>query len=97
MRLSCMVHDRRALRHRRKANQMLSRVSFYGPDDKTKVACADCNWTGKAGELEAISDFSERVAPGEQCPAGECPACGALAHIVKRVCEDNSARMVRRV
>ena len=62
---------------------MLSRVSFYGPDDKTKVACADCNWTGKAGELEAISDFSERVAPGEQCPAGECPACGALAHIAK--------------
>ena len=61
---------------------MLSRVSFYGPMDRTRVACDDCNWKGQAGELDAISDFSERVSPGELCPAGECPSCGALAHVV---------------
>jgi hypothetical protein len=57
-------------------------ISFYGPTDRTRVACDDCNWKGQACELEAISDFSERVSPGEICPAGECPQCGALAHVV---------------
>jgi hypothetical protein len=59
------------------------KTSFYGATDRTKVACEDCDWQGEACELEGISDFSERVAPGEICPAGECPECGALAHVAK--------------
>jgi hypothetical protein len=59
------------------------KTSFYGATDRTKVACEDCDWQGEACELEGISDFSERVAPGEICPAGECPECGALAHVAR--------------
>jgi hypothetical protein len=49
------------------------------PNDR--VACEDCGWKGTARELGSISDFAERVFPGEICPAGECPDCGALAHL----------------
>lgn len=55
--------------------------SIWQNENGQKVAaCQDCDWRGPADELHDIADFGERVYPGEPCPAGECPRCGALAH-----------------
>jgi hypothetical protein len=43
--------------------------------------CADCGTRTRESKLKEIRDFSQRVMPGEECPAGECPECGALAHV----------------
>ena len=45
------------------------------------VKCSDCEWFGDMDDCNVIKHFHERVSPGEICPAGECPECGALAHI----------------
>lgn len=45
-----------------------------------KVECQNCEWTGDESEVNEIEDFHQRVNPGEVCPVGECPKCGALAH-----------------
>lgn len=60
-----------------------------------KVECGNC---GEVWDEEAlkrvfpdIPDLTERIAPGEPVPAGECPECGALVHEIRetfrcRVC-----------
>jgi hypothetical protein len=45
-------------------------------------ACQNCEWRGEAGSLLDIKDLEQRVAPGEPMPAGECPKCGCLCHLV---------------
>ena len=50
--------------------------------DGAKVSCGNCDWTGTEDDCNEIEYFSERVTPGETMPAGECPECGALAHLV---------------
>lgn len=50
--------------------------------------CSDCDWTGPASNLHSVSDIEERVSAGEIVPAGECPECGALAHLS----EDDNTR-----
>ena len=50
------------------------------------VACSGgCDWTGTESDLSGhgIPDIFERVDAGETMPAGECPECGALAHLVE--------------
>jgi hypothetical protein len=42
--------------------------------------CQNCRLTWKDDELKEIKHLSERVAPGEPMPSGECPDCGALCH-----------------
>ena len=54
---------------------------FMDNDDDATCACGNCGWEGKAADLDPISDFEQRVMAGEICPAGQCPKCGALAHI----------------
>lgn len=49
---------------------------------RRKVACADCDWTGAEEECNPLQNISERVGPGEIMPAGECPECGAVAHLI---------------
>ena len=53
--------------------------------DKPAVACENCEWTGDESEMTkrfpCIDDLHKRVHPGEVVPAGECPKCGALAHL----------------
>lgn len=48
------------------------------------VGCQDCEWTGDIGDVsdKGIRDIFERVSPGEVMPAGECPKCGALVHLI---------------
>ena len=60
-----------------------------------KVECGNC---GKVWDEERLTrvfpdipDLTERIAPGEPVPAGECPECSALVHVVRetfrcRVC-----------
>ena len=51
-----------------------------------RVACANCEWSGRESQLREISDFWGRVDVGGEMPAGECPECQALAYLVD---EDN--------
>lgn len=51
--------------------------------------CANCDWTGKLKELDAVSDIEQRLCPGEEVPAGQCPECGALAYIVRDDAKSN--------
>jgi hypothetical protein len=46
----------------------------------TEAECQNCRWAGLVAETKPIKDYSQRVAPGEEMPCGECPECGALAH-----------------
>lgn len=48
-----------------------------------KAQCQDCGWEGDAGACHPLRDVAERVAPGEEMPAGECPRCGAAAMLVR--------------
>lgn len=58
-------------------------------DDNTKVECADCDWTGTGADLDFMPDFEDRVTAGEIAPAGQCPECGCLAHVVEQ-CGDST-------
>ena len=50
-------------------------------EPQTLVSCQNCSWTGLASHLHAIRDLATRIAPGETVLAGQCPDCGALAHL----------------
>jgi hypothetical protein len=54
-------------------------------EESPRVACADCAWTGRERDCGEIVSLPQRVAPGEIMPAGECPECGALCHLVDEV------------
>lgn len=47
-------------------------------------ACANCEWEGPDEQLGCdlanIPDLAERIDPGGEVPAGECPECGCLAY-----------------
>ncbi len=49
--------------------------------DRREACCLDCDWHGPVCKTNAIQDIYERVEAGETMPAGECPSCGALAHL----------------
>lgn len=57
----------------------------YDSDDQIDpselVECQNCSWEGHIDDCKPIKDIHERVEPGETMPAGECPDCGALAHL----------------
>lgn len=53
-------------------------------DPDLAVACDNCDWKGTAADVEDIVDVQERVCAGEVCPAGQCPECGAVAHLVEK-------------
>lgn len=49
---------------------------------ETRCHCQNCDWHGPIDEAEPVRDFWSRVAPGEVMPAGDCPECGALVHLI---------------
>lgn len=53
---------------------------------RMKCECGDCDWTGPEEDLGAelcdVEDLFQRIDPGSEVPAGECPECGCLAYIV---------------
>ena len=75
----------------------MSQVFFYerrcdGGADATLCACQNCDWAGEACDLDGISDYEQRVAPGEITPAGQCPECGALASLKEGAAPYEEAR-----
>lgn len=54
---------------------------FVSDSDERAVRCQNCRWKGKANETAPINHLEMRIAPGEIVPVGECPTCGALAHL----------------
>ncbi len=52
-------------------------------DAAMKAECGNCGWTGAPDRLNAIADIEQRVSSGEETPAGECPECGSLAHLIE--------------
>lgn len=46
-----------------------------------KAYCWTCGWSGTENECNDPEDLWERLAPGDEFPVGECPACGFLAYI----------------
>ena len=48
----------------------------------TCFACDNCDWSSPDyADLNEIRHYSQRVDVGGTVPAGECPACGALAYL----------------
>jgi hypothetical protein len=45
------------------------------------TTCPECSKRTAKDDLDELEDYSERVAPGEFCPAGQCPNCGALIQV----------------
>lgn len=43
-----------------------------------KAKCGNCNNVYDPSDLREIRHLWERVEPGDQFPAGQCPGCGAL-------------------
>lgn len=52
-----------------------------------KCKCDNCDWEGEQEQLGCqladIPDLEDRIEPGCEVPAGECPKCGCLAYVVK--------------
>jgi len=59
----------------------MSQLYMHYHDENAICECEDCGHECVIGDLEMITDFEERVAPGEETPAGECPKCRSLSHL----------------
>lgn len=61
-------------------------TDFYpcpdGTNEDDPVQCDNCDWSGRLDQLGIIKDAHERLDPGSEMPAGECPECGALAYLI---------------
>lgn len=42
--------------------------------------CANCAERWDLGELADVRDLTERLAPGDEVPMGECPSCGCFCY-----------------
>lgn len=60
---------------------MTSCLLNYDLPPTAPVKCSDCDWTGESQALDMVSDIEQRIYPGETVPAGQCPECGACAHL----------------
>ena len=51
----------------------------------TRVKCENCGWSGPESKMkcsiEECADLNERLDPGSEVPAGECPKCEAFCYI----------------
>lgn len=50
------------------------------------VRCDNCDWTGDSEDetvktLVQVHHLGERLDPGSEVPAGECPECGAFVYL----------------
>ncbi len=54
-------------------------ANHLGP--QATCTCQDCGKTWKIDDTNPIADPSERLAVGEEIPAGECPECGCCCAV----------------
>ena len=59
----------------------MSSIYIQVASPEAPCSCQDCDWQGPASALQLVASIEERISAGEIVPAGECPACGALAHL----------------
>jgi hypothetical protein len=56
------------------------------PDLTKACKCDNCNWRGPQAylgkQLDETPDLNDRLDPGGEVPAGECPKCGCFAYFV---------------
>ena len=58
-------------------------ITFYPDvDGEARVRCDGCGWLGKGKQVLGIESPSERLAAGEEVPAGECPDCGSCCFLI---------------
>lgn len=48
-----------------------------------RARCDNCSAVHSSRALAKIADAEQRLTPGGEVPAGECPDCGCLAYLVK--------------
>ncbi|MEI8198047.1 MAG: hypothetical protein WCI73_19305 [Phycisphaerae bacterium] len=60
------------------------RIYWSGDHYDLPAACDNCPWIGRMREVNPIHNLGERIEPGGEVPAGECPQCGALAYVKKK-------------
>jgi len=60
-------------------------ISDNGPSEDYMARCDNCGTVWPDGKLKPIQDAQERLYPGLETPAGECPSedCGALCYVYK--------------
>jgi len=46
--------------------------------------CDNCRQRWTEAQLKDAKDIEERLEPGGEVPAGECPGCGALCYLIKK-------------
>ena len=51
------------------------------PPSDGNARCDDCGKVTNIEDLDWIADAEQRLFAGEQVPAGQCPDCGACAHV----------------
>lgn len=61
--------------------------------DDAPCSCGNCVWKGPQSACVYPSDLFGRVDAGGTMPAGECPACGALAYVEET--QDDRLRALR--
>lgn len=62
-----------------------ARGHYEAETGKREAECqAGCGWAGPVTALNEVKHLHQRVGAGEVMPAGECPACGAVAHLIKK-------------
>jgi DNA-binding transcriptional regulator YiaG len=59
----------------------MSSIYTQVANPEAPCSCQDCDWTGPASALQLVASIEERISAEEIVPAGECPECGALAHL----------------
>ena len=55
---------------------------IYPASRMDQAQCSDCEAILDVSDLGEIKGIEQRVAPSEDMPAGECPHCGALCHLI---------------
>jgi len=52
-------------------------------EQEPMTACDNCGHQWRQSDLEEPKDIWQRLDPGAEVPAGECPACGALCYLIQ--------------
>ncbi len=58
----------------------------FDPETATHAKCGnwqDCGLVHEIGDLDEYRDFWSRISVGSECPAGDCPKCGAFCYVIK--------------